>query len=179
MKPAPIKELATIDDLAKLDIRVGTIEAVDDVEGSNKLVKLTVDFGDHTRTILAGMKQEREDLTEIIGKQALFVVNLAPRKMAGVDLGGNALRSRLRGRCEPGARRARTPRAQRHEGGLMRRSDKEITDLDTIHEIVRGLQGLSAGSGGGRRALRRTRLLRFRWRGGLLPHRQSTAGRST
>jgi tRNA-binding protein len=84
MKPAPIKELVTIDDLAKLDIRVGTIEAVEDVEGSKKLVKLTVNLGDQTRTILAGMKLEREDLTEIIGKQALFVVNLAPRKMAGV-----------------------------------------------------------------------------------------------
>ena len=84
MKPAPIKELATIDDLAKLDIRVGTIVAVGEVEGSKKLVKLTVDFGDHTRTILAGMKQEREDPAEITGKQALFVVNLAPRKMAGV-----------------------------------------------------------------------------------------------
>ena len=84
MKPAPIKELATIDDLAKLDIRVGTIEAVGEVEGSKKLVKLTVDFGDHTRTILAGMKQEREDPAEITGKQALFLVNLAPRKMAGV-----------------------------------------------------------------------------------------------
>ncbi len=84
MNPAPIKELATIDDLMKLDIRVGTIEAVGDVEGSKKLVKLTVDFGDHTRTILAGMKQEREDPAEITGKQALFVVNLAPRKMAGV-----------------------------------------------------------------------------------------------
>ena len=84
MKPAPIKALATIDDLAKLDIRVGTIDAVGKVEGSKKLVRLTVDFGDHTRTILAGMKQEREDPSEITGKQALFVVNLAPRKMAGV-----------------------------------------------------------------------------------------------
>ena len=78
MNPAPIKELATIDDLAKLDIRVGTIEAVGDVEGSKKLVQLTVNFGDHNRTILAGMKQEREDPAEITGKQALFVVNLAP-----------------------------------------------------------------------------------------------------
>jgi len=84
MEPAPIKELATIDDLTKLDIRVGTIDAVGEVEGSKKLVKLTVNFGDHTRTILAGMKQEREDPAEITGKQALFVVNLAPRKMAGV-----------------------------------------------------------------------------------------------
>lgn len=84
MEPAPIKDLVTIDDLAKLDIRVGTIDAVDDVEGSKKLVKLTVDFGDHHRTILAGMKSEREDPTEIAGRQALFVVNLAPRKMAGI-----------------------------------------------------------------------------------------------
>jgi len=84
MNPAPIKELVTIDDLAKLDIRVGTIDAVGDVEGSKKLVNLTVNFGDHHRTILAGMKQERADPAEITGKQALFVVNLAPRKMAGV-----------------------------------------------------------------------------------------------
>ena len=46
-------------------------------------MKLTVDFGDHRRTILAGIKQEREDPGEIAGCQALFVVNLEPRKMAG------------------------------------------------------------------------------------------------
>ncbi len=62
---------------------VGTIIGVDDVPGSKKLVRLTVDFGDHTRTILAGMKQERSDPAEIRGKQALFVVNLEPKKMAG------------------------------------------------------------------------------------------------
>ena len=42
-----------------------------------------MEFGDHSRTILAGMKQERDDPGEIVGKQALFVVNLEPRKMAG------------------------------------------------------------------------------------------------
>ena len=83
MKPAPVKPDVTIHDLQKLDIRVGTIESVEDVAGSKKLVKLTVSFGDHTRTILAGMKQEREDPTEITGRQTLFVVNLAPRRMAG------------------------------------------------------------------------------------------------
>lgn len=83
MKPAPVKPNVTIEDLEKLDIRVGTIESVDDVPGSKKLVRLVVDFGDHARTILAGMKQEREDPSEIRGRQALFVVNLAPRKMAG------------------------------------------------------------------------------------------------
>jgi tRNA-binding protein len=80
---APIKPLVSFDILEKIDVRVGTIEEVEDVRGSNKLVKLTVNFGDHRRTILAGMKQERENPKEIEGQQALFVVNLEPRKMAG------------------------------------------------------------------------------------------------
>ena len=83
MNPAPIKELITFNDLSKLDIRVGTILLVSDVPKSNKLMKLTVDFGDHTRSILAGIKQERNTPQEIEGKQALFIVNLPERKMAG------------------------------------------------------------------------------------------------
>lgn len=83
MKPAPVKPDVTIDDLHKLDIRAGTITSVEDVVNSNKLVKLTVNFGDQVRTILAGIKKERKDPAEIIGRQALFVVNMAPRKMAG------------------------------------------------------------------------------------------------
>ncbi|MGR2769830.1 tRNA-binding protein [Photobacterium ganghwense] len=83
MTPAPVKPLVTINDLDKLDIRVGTITDVADVAKSDKLMKLTVDFGDHTRSILAGIKQERANPAEITGKQALFVVNLPERKMAG------------------------------------------------------------------------------------------------
>ena len=82
--PAPIKPTIASDLLDKIDVRVGTIERVEDVPGSDKLVKLTVDFGDHKRTILAGMKKERANPREIEGLQALFVVNLAPRKMMGV-----------------------------------------------------------------------------------------------
>ena len=82
--PAPVKPQVAMDDLDKIDIRVGTIERVEAVPRSNKLVKLTVDFGDHKRSILVGMRQERADpKTEIEGRQALFVVNLEPRKMAG------------------------------------------------------------------------------------------------
>lgn len=81
--PAPIKPDATIDDLEKLDVRVGTILEVRDVPESDKLVCLTVDFGDHRRTILVGMKQERDDPREVEGRQALFVVNLTPRKLFG------------------------------------------------------------------------------------------------
>jgi tRNA-binding protein len=82
-KPTEIKPLITIDLLEQIDIRVGTIVAVNDVPASGKLAKLTVDFGDHRRTILAGIKKERSNLNDIEGKQALFVVNLPPRKMAG------------------------------------------------------------------------------------------------
>jgi tRNA-binding protein len=82
--PAPIKPLISIADLEKVDIRSGTIEAVDDVPGSDKLLALRVNFGDHKRTILSGMKQERANPQEIVGKQALFVVNLEPRKMRGM-----------------------------------------------------------------------------------------------
>lgn len=70
-------------DLEKIDIRVGTIVSVEDIANSDKLVKLTVSFGDHQRTIIAGIKQERANPKEIEGKQALFVVNLPPRKMRG------------------------------------------------------------------------------------------------
>ena len=83
IKVAAIKPSISIDLLEKLDIRVGTIKLVEDVKGSDKLVKLTVDFGDHTRTIMVGMKQEREDPKQIEGMQTLFVINLEPRKMAG------------------------------------------------------------------------------------------------
>jgi tRNA-binding protein len=75
--------MIALEALERIDVRVGTIERVNDVKGSDKLVKLTVDFGDHKRTILAGMKQEREQPAEIEGRQALFVVNLEPRKMMG------------------------------------------------------------------------------------------------
>ena len=82
-KPAPIKPIISFADLDRIDVRVGTIVLVEDVAGSDKLLKLTVDFGDHRRSILAGMKQEREHPREIEGQQALFVVNLEPKRMMG------------------------------------------------------------------------------------------------
>jgi len=80
---APLKPAISLEDLDKIDIRVGLIERVEDLPKSDKLVSLTVDFGDHKRKILVGMKQERQNPREVEGKQALFVVNLAPRKMMG------------------------------------------------------------------------------------------------
>jgi len=83
MQPAPIKPQISIDTLAAIDVRVGTIQTVHDVAGSSKLVRLVVDFGDHRRNILAGIKKERADPRTLAGRQALFVVNLPPRAMAG------------------------------------------------------------------------------------------------
>lgn len=82
-KPAAVKPSIALADVEKLDVRVGTIVAVDDVAASTKLLKLTVDFGDHQRTILAGMKRERATPQEIVGRQALFVINLDAKCMAG------------------------------------------------------------------------------------------------
>ena len=83
IKVAPVRTHITPDVLDLIDVRVGTIELVEDVSGSDKLVRLIVDFGDHKRRILAGLKQERANPKEIEGVQALFVVNLKPKKMMG------------------------------------------------------------------------------------------------
>ena len=82
--PAPIRPAVTQEDIERIDIRVGTIEAVDDVPGSDKLARLTVDLGEIKRTVLVGMKTERENPAEVVGRQALFVVNVAPRMMFGI-----------------------------------------------------------------------------------------------
>ena len=82
-EPVPIKARISFDHFDKVDIRVGQIEQVAEVPESDKLVRLTVNLGNETRNVLAGLKGERDDVTELIGRQALFVVNLEPRKMAG------------------------------------------------------------------------------------------------
>jgi tRNA-binding protein len=83
MTPAPIKPAIPFSALEALDVRVGTIQKVEEVPKSDKLLRLTVGFGNHTRTILSGMKQERANPQELVGRQALFVVNLEPRRMMG------------------------------------------------------------------------------------------------
>lgn len=78
-----MKPIITYDDFAKLDMRIGKITDCAEKEGSEKLLKLTVSFGEEgERTIFSGIKQwyTPEDL---IGKQFLFIINLEPRKMMG------------------------------------------------------------------------------------------------
>jgi tryptophanyl-tRNA synthetase len=70
------------EDLAKLDLRMGTIEAAKAVANSDKLISLTIDLGDEKRTILTGMR-EFHDPESFIGRQLPFVVNLKPRTLRG------------------------------------------------------------------------------------------------
>ena len=76
-------KLATIDDFAKIEMRVGEVLSAEVVDGSDKLYKLKVDFGDvGLRTVFSGIRKFVES-EELVGKQFPFVTNLAPRKMMG------------------------------------------------------------------------------------------------
>lgn len=81
--PAPVKPIVDAAMLASIDVRVGTIVAAVAVDGTDRLARLSVDFGDHTRSIVAGIRTERPSLESIVGVQALFVVNLSPRTIRG------------------------------------------------------------------------------------------------
>ena len=82
---APVPPKAAIEPsvLERLDVRVGTIRAAVPVQGADRLALLTVSFGDRNRTIVAGIRTERPSLDAIVGRQALFVVNLPPKTLRG------------------------------------------------------------------------------------------------
>jgi tRNA-binding protein len=82
-RPAAVKPTAAVDAIGQLDVRVGTVVKVDDVPGATRLSRLTVDFGDRQRTIVAGIKKERSEPKLVRGQQALFVVNIPPRSIHG------------------------------------------------------------------------------------------------
>lgn len=86
-----MKPIITIEDFAKLDLRVGTVVGCEEKEDSDKLLRLTVDFGEEkTRNILSGIKQWYLP-SDLIDKQFVFVFNLAPRRMMGEDSEGMIL----------------------------------------------------------------------------------------
>ena len=78
------------DDFAKIDLRVGTILTAEKVEKADKLLKLTVDLGFETRTIVSGIALHFKP-EDIVGKQVTVVTNLAPRKMRGIESNGMIL----------------------------------------------------------------------------------------
>jgi methionyl-tRNA synthetase len=85
-----VKPEIVFDDFAKIDLKVGTIVTAEKVEKADKLLKLQVDLGFETRTIVSGIALHFTP-EDIVGKQVVVVVNLAPRKMRGIESNGMIL----------------------------------------------------------------------------------------
>jgi methionine--tRNA ligase beta chain len=78
-------EQISIDDFGKVEMRVGEIKSAERIEGSSKLLKLKVNFGTEERQVLSGIGPYFEDIAVLVGKRCLFVTNLAPRMMMGLE----------------------------------------------------------------------------------------------
>jgi methionyl-tRNA synthetase len=87
---SPVKPEIVFDDFAKIDLKVGKIVAAEKVEKADKLLKLQVDLGFETRTIVSGIAMHFAP-EAIVGKQVTVVCNLAPRKMRGIESNGMIL----------------------------------------------------------------------------------------
>ncbi len=88
-------ENISYDEFKKMDIRVGTIKTVEPVEGTDKLLKCMVDTGDKTeegevklRVIVSGIKEFYPEYENLVGKQVLYIVNLEPRMIKGIESQG-------------------------------------------------------------------------------------------
>jgi methionine--tRNA ligase beta chain len=85
-----LKSEIVFDDFAKIDLKIGTIVTAEKVEKADKLLKLSVDLGFETRTIVSGIALHHKP-EDIVGKQVTVVTNLAPRKMRGIESNGMIL----------------------------------------------------------------------------------------
>jgi methionyl-tRNA synthetase len=85
-----MKEIVNFSDWEKLDLRVGEIIGVEDIDGADKLYKLTVDIGEGHRTVCAGLKRYYPK-DELKGKKIILFTNLAPRKLKGIESQGMIL----------------------------------------------------------------------------------------
>lgn len=80
----------SIDEFAKIEVKVGTVESAEAVPETNKLLKLSVDFGEETgpRQIVSGIRAYVTEPEELVGRQLAFVTNLAPRRIKGLESNG-------------------------------------------------------------------------------------------
>ena len=85
-----VKPTISFDEFAKVDLRVGTIISADDLEDSNKLIKLVVDIGVERRQIIAGVKKFYK-VEDLVGRQVVIVANLAAKSLAGYESQGMLL----------------------------------------------------------------------------------------
>lgn len=82
--------MITIEDFAKIDLRVGIVKKAERIPGYTKLLKLEVDIGSEIRTLIAGIG-EKYSPEELVGKRVIVVANLKPKKIAGVESQGMIL----------------------------------------------------------------------------------------
>src|SRR4051812_26453366 len=80
-----MEESITIDDFHKIEIRIGEILSAEHIEGSEKLLKLRVNFGSEERQVLSGIAAHFPEPGSLVGKRCPFVTNLAPRMMMGLE----------------------------------------------------------------------------------------------
>lgn len=84
--------MATIDDFSKIEMSIGTVTSAEYVEDTDRLVRLTVDFGEEEdRQIVSGIRDRIESAEELVGKQFPFVTNLEPRTIRGLESNGMIL----------------------------------------------------------------------------------------
>ncbi|MCW3162604.1 methionine--tRNA ligase [Chryseobacterium oryctis] len=86
----PMKNEITFDDFTKIDLRTATILEAEKVEKADKLLKLTVDTGVDVRTVVSGIAESFTP-EEVVGKQVMILLNLAPRKIRGIESQGMLL----------------------------------------------------------------------------------------
>jgi len=84
-QPVAPNPYISIDDFKKVEIRVGEILAVEPIEGSEKLLKLKVSFGNEERQVLSGIAKFFPEPQQLVGKKCPFITNLAPRMMMGLE----------------------------------------------------------------------------------------------
>ena len=94
--PAPVDAKITIDDFAKIELRVGMVKVAERVKGADKLLRLEVDIGTEVRQILAGIA-EAYDPEPLVGRKVVIVANLAPRKLRGLESNGMIVAASLEG----------------------------------------------------------------------------------
>jgi methionyl-tRNA synthetase len=94
--PAAAENKITIDDFAKVELRVAQVKVAEKVKGADKLLRLEVDLGTETRQILAGIAEAYAPET-LVGRKIVIVANLAPRKMRGLESNGMLLAASLEG----------------------------------------------------------------------------------
>ena len=93
----PVKPEITFDDFGKIDLRVAKILTAEKVKKSRKLIKMTVSLGNEERTVVSGIAEHYKP-EELIGKQVIFVANLKPAKLMGIESQGMILAASLDGK---------------------------------------------------------------------------------